>query len=222
MSNNLHGAPPEGHERQCQARSMVTKRRCRRWALTGRDFCQCHGGRRALAHRRGLPKHYTKHLGETLRSRIEGLADESHEEQVQLYEELAISRVMLEQALKLAEPVLMNGADMDARTKMLAMSMLGDAIAGVKELVLACSRIENDAKERVSIRVLDLFVLQVMRAIYRVCGDDSATAEKIEYELRDSVSLPSGDQPLELPEVEGTTLAPSDDVVREMDDVTAG
>lgn len=217
---NLHGAPPEGHDRQCQSKSRVTKKRCRKWALTGRDFCQFHGGRRTLARRTGLPKHYTKHLGETLRHQIESLANESHQEQVQLYEELAVSRVMLEQALRLAEPVLI-GDDMDDKTKLLAMSMLGDAIAGVKELVLACSKIENDVKERVSIRVLDLFVLQIMRAIYRACPDDEI-AEKIEFELRDSVSLPSGDQPLEVPEVEGTAITPSDDIVVEMDEVTAG
>lgn len=212
--NNLNGAPPEGHDRQCHSTSRVTKKRCRKWALTGRDFCQFHGGRRALASRTGLPKHYTRHLGETLKGRIESLANESHQEQVQLYEELAISRVLLENALLLAEPVLIN-EKMDAETKALAMSMLGDAIGGVKELVLAISKIENDTREKVSIRVLDLFVLQLLRAVYRACDED--VAGRIEMEIRDSVSLPSGDQPLEIPEVEGTLLTP-DEIVTKMDE----
>lgn len=214
MSNNLNGAPPEGHDRQCHSTSRVTKKRCRKWALTGRDFCQFHGGRRALASRAGLPKHYTRHLGETLKGRIESLANEAHQEQVQLYEELAVARVIAERAVKLAEPVLTNG-DMDVKMHALALGVLGEALSNVKDLVLAAAKIENDSREKVSVRVLDLFVLQLLRAIYRSCDEDVAT--RIEAEVRDSVSLPSGDQPLEIPEVEGTTLTP-DDAVRAMDD----
>lgn len=211
---NLNGAPPEGHHRQCRASSMVTKKRCRRWALTGRDYCACHGGKRALANNQGLPKHYTKHLGQTLRSKIEDLANESHNEQVHLYEELALARVLLEQAVVLCEPALI-GNEMPVKVKVLAMSALADGIALVKDLVVAAAKIENDTRDKVSMRVLDLFVLQLLRAVYRACDDDKI-ADRIEFEIRDSVSLPSGDQPLEVIAVEGTEITP-DAVVTAMD-----
>lgn len=216
---NLNGAPPEGHDRQCHAKSRVTKNRCRRWALTGRDYCQFHGGRRSLAQKSGMPRHYTKHLGQTLRSRIEELTNEAHYEQVQLYEELALTRVILERAVVLAEPALMNG-NMEPKIKVLAMAAMGEAIDGVKELVLAAAKLENDARDKVSIRVLDLFVLQVLRAIYRAC-DDPEVALKIEEEMQSSISLPSSDQNLALPATDGTSLTP-DEVVREMDETIGG
>lgn len=210
---NLNGAPPEGHERQCHAKSRVTKNRCRKWALTGRDYCQMHGGRRALVQRRGMPTHYTKHLGKTLRARIEELTDEAHHEQVNLYEELAITRVILENAIVLAEPALMNN-EMEPAIKVLAMEALGAAVGNVKDLVVAAAKIENDTREKVSVRVLDLFVLQVLRAIYRAC-DDPAVALRIEEEMR-SVALPSSDQELMIPPTDGTSITP-DQIVQEMD-----
>ncbi len=212
----LNGAPPEGHERQCHARSRVTRERCRKWALTGREYCQFHGGRRSLAQSKGLPKHYTKHLGKTLKQKIEDLTEQSHHEQVQLYEELALMRIVAEQAVRLAEPVLMGDTKVDARTTMLAMSALGEALTGVKELVLAAAKIEKDAEDKVSVRVLDLFVLQILRAIYRAC-DDKEVAARIEQELQDTVALPAHNQNAAIPETDGTTLTPSD-IVKEMDD----
>ena len=154
-------APPEGHPRQCHARSQRTRRRCRRWALVGVDYCQFHGGRRALYYKTGkkrLPTFYSKYLGPKLKKRVEELLKTPHDEQVSLYEELALARSMACEALALAAPVFENGNDLTPETRAKAVQVLGAALENVKDLVLAASRLEKDSADKVSLKVLHLVV----------------------------------------------------------------
>lgn len=211
----ISGGPPLGHARQCQAQSRIHKRQCRRWALKESKYCQFHGGRSSVARRTNLPRFYSQKLGPTLQRKIEELLGTSHDDQVNVYEELALMRIAAAQAVKLAEPALM-GNRVNDNTKRLAISLMGDALSQVREFVVAAAKIERDAHGRVSIHVVNLFVLQVIRAIYRACGDDTATAERIEAEINATVRLPKdGDADPNIV-IDGTHLLPSD-AAKDMD-----
>ena len=181
------------HPRQCHARSSMTGRRCRRWALVTSDYCQFHGGRRSV--QRGyyqLSSVYSKYLGPKLSARVNDLLKRPHVEQVQLYEELAIARSTACEALKLAQPLFDERGDkLTSETRVLMMQTLNEAMDNVKELVLACSRIEKDSADKVSIKVLNLVVNQIVLAVHEVCGTEhESLAEAIAQAIDDKVRLP--------------------------------
>ena len=130
---------------------------------------------------------YSRHLGQTLKAQLTEFLDAPHGVQTQLFEELALARTQAVIALKLYE------AGMDSkeeRTKVLAHSLLKDALNHVRDMCLAVSRIEAAAADKVSIATVDLFIVQVVRAVGRVVKDDETT-KAIEKEIRDTVRLPT-------------------------------
>jgi len=144
-----------------------------------------------------LPSQYSKFLGPKLSKRVNELLSKPHSEQVALYDELAIARSTACEALKLASPLFDSEASekFPPETKALMMQTLQQAMDNVKEMVLACSRIEKDSADKVSIKVLNLVVNQVVLAVHDVCGEDNATlAEAIAHAIDDRVRLPINDQ----------------------------
>lgn len=198
----MSGAPPDGHERQCQSKSRKTRRRCKRWALTGSNYCQFHGGRRAASlycrtGKRKLPNFYSKYLGPKLSERVRELLDAPHDEQVSLYQELALARSNACEALKLAQPLYDEScADkLTPELRSLMISTLNDAMSNVKDLVLAASRLEKESADKVSIKVINLIVMQIIMAINDVCGTENvAIAEAIAKAIDDRVRLPINDK----------------------------
>lgn len=194
-------APPEGHPRQCRAKSHVTGKRCRRWALKGRFNCQFHGGRSQrviTSHRRRiLPGFYSKYLGPRLSERVAELMGKSHDEQVSLYEELAVARATACEALALAQPLFdaEQSTKLKPETKALMVQTLNQAMNGVKELVLAASRVEKDADDKVSLKVVNLIVQQIIVTINETCGTEQAPlAEAIAKAIDDHVCVPLSDK----------------------------
>lgn len=185
--------------------------------MRGRGYCPFHGGKSPLATTKSMPGFYKRYLTKTLATKLDELTAGSHSEQVSIYEELALMRIMASDAVVLVGAALDNG---EPGSRALAASVLREALDGVKEFVLAASRIEKDAEDKVSLQVMSLFVLQITRAIYRVLGDDIATAKRIEKEIHDTVRLP---RPGVDPNVnlDGTTITP-DQVVAEMDESISG
>ena len=161
-------------------------------------YCQFHGGRRSLTKGiRQLPSFYSKYLGPKLSERLAELLARPHDEQVSLYEELAIARSTACEALRLAQPLFdpEQNARLKPETKALMMSTLQQAMDGVKEMVLACSRIEKDADDKVSIKVINLVVNQIVLAINDVCGTENvALAEAIAAAIDNRVRLPLNDK----------------------------
>jgi len=196
----MSGAPPEGHENQCQAKSQRTRVRCRRWAWVGSNYCQFHGGRRAAAvycrtGKRRLPTFYSKYLGPKLRERVEELLLKPHDEQVSLYEELAIARANACEALNLARPMFDDPSSLTDETKALIISTLSTAMDNVKDLVLAASRLEKEAGDKVSLKVMNLIVMQIVLAINDVCGTKHlGLAEAIAKAIDERVRLPLNDK----------------------------
>lgn len=192
-------APPEGHARQCQARSRVTGRRCRRWALRGRRTCQFHGGRSGgISHRRKkLAGFYSKYLGPKLSERVAELMAKTHDEQVSLYEELAVARATACEAMALAQPLFdpEKSSELKPETRALMVQTLNQAMNNVKELVLAASRIEKDAEDKVSIKVVNLVVQQIVMTINEVCGTDNVQlCDAIAKAIDERVRLPINDK----------------------------
>ena len=193
----MPGAPPEGHERQCHSKSKVTRKRCRRWALVTSNYCQFHGGRRAsqaYSKKRGynLPSFYSKYLGPKLKTRIEELMARPHTEQITLFEELAISRSAACEALKLSQPLFDGRAEtLSPELKSLMVQTLGQAMDNVKVMVLAASKLEKDAGDTISIRVLNLVVMQIVSAVNEVCGTEHLDiAQAIADAIDSNVRLP--------------------------------
>ena len=177
---------------------MVHRGRCKRWALRGSDFCQFHGGRRALqvlnrTGKRKLPSFYGKVLGPKLRDRVEELLSKPHNEQVQLYEELAISRATAAEALLLSSPLWdeEQAGRLTSETKALMIQTLGQAMDNVKNLVIAASRLEKEAEDKVSTKVLNLIVMQICVAVNEVCGTEHMSiAQAINDAIDEKVRLP--------------------------------
>lgn len=144
-----------------------------------------------------MPGYYSKYLGPKLKARVEELLNKPHDEVVALYEELAVARATAAEALILASPLwddeLNKKIDQDTRALML--QTLSQAMNGVKDLVLAASRIEKDSSDKVSIKVINLIVLQIISAINEVCGTDNITiAKAIEAAIDEKVRLPLNDR----------------------------
>jgi len=194
----MSGAPPDGHKNQCQARSSVTRNRCRRWALRGSSYCQFHGGRRSReVVRKRLPGFYSKYLGPKLKDRIEELLAQPHEAQLSLYEELAIARTSACEAIKLTAPLWdeRQSKELTTEVKALMITTLGQAMTNVKELVLSAAKIEAAHKDKVSIKVINLIVYQIAMAVNEVCGTEhQSIAEAIVEAIDEKVRLPLNDK----------------------------
>lgn len=201
------GAPPEGHARQCK-RVLRSGNRCRKWALTGKDNCQFHGGRRK-SHVRNhhLPMFYSKYLTQTLNEAVEAQLEMSSDEQLSLQEELALMRVSSCDAVKLfsdakslpdahpdkLELVTAATAEMQASLQAIA-AMCKDAVS-----------IEAARRDLITPMHLKLVVNQLVRLLYVVCGvEHEAIAREFETKVETELRLPS--------DTKGTDLTPEKDV----------
>ena len=134
---------------------------------------------------------YSKYLGPRLSERVREALNEPHDEQVSLYQELAITRATACEAIALAQPLFNpdQRAKLSDETISLLVGTLGNAMSAVKELVLAAARIEKDSKDKVSLKVINLIVGQIIAAVREICGEDNlelceAIAEHIDKKVR--------------------------------------
>jgi hypothetical protein len=215
--------PADDDPHRCTAMNRRKFQRCHRWAMLGKKVCRSHGGRRQKMIRMSrVPMLYSKYLGKTLREKMEGLLCAPSHEQVSLYEELALARTGLIDCIVMYEAC--NGekaAEIDQQTRRLATACMMEAVDRVKELVLAVSNVEKAREDKVSVTVVDLFLSQVIRAIYdclKTEPNGNEMAIIIEKSIRDNVRLP---------EVRGGTIAQvgtgstPDQIVAAMDALSA-
>lgn len=144
-----------------------------------------------------MPGFYSKYLGPRLSERVAELMGKSHDEQVSLYEELAVARATACEALALAQPLFdaEQSTKLKPETKALMVQTLNQAMNGVKELVLAASRVEKDADDKVSLKVVNLIVQQIIVTINETCGTEQAPlAEAIAKAIDDHVCVPLSDK----------------------------
>lgn len=157
-----------------------------------------------------MPTYYAHHFGPTLREKLEAWIESPHHEQVSLHEELALSRLAAENAVKLAAAAMESEQQ---ETRALALECMQAAITEVKEMALACSKIEKDLEDKISVRALHSFIFQIMRVIAAVVDED--TAEKIREKIDTDVRVPRPGM-LEEETNDGTASTP-DQLVDQMD-----
>lgn len=167
-----------------------------------------------------MSRRFLQFLGPTLKAKIEELTSEPHHDQINLYDEIAIARLAAVQALKLAEPVLNGSIKVDANVTALALGCLRDAMDHVRDVVCSAAKIEAAAGGKVSLRVIDLIVIQIVKAIHEVCPDIEL-ANKIEKQIRETVHIPNEDSPVNGVIAVGVESTP-EIMVMEMDQSVCG
>jgi len=202
----------EDHPRRCQAKfKRKPGKICRNFALRDSRFCKFHGGARDRALGRGvrvnhLPRFYQNVLTKTVAQLVEDQLGASPNEQLQIYEELALMRVAASQAVRLYGAALELGKDDIINN---ASVLMRDALESVVDTCETAAKIEASAKDKFSIHSLQQVVNQIVRLAHEVFGDDQSKVEMFERLMRTKIKMPVGES--------GTTLTPDQDVT-EMDD----
>jgi hypothetical protein len=167
-----------------------------------------------------LPKFYSRVMTQTLRERIDESTARTHDEQIELYEELALMRESASEAVRvwsLAVTRLEEARAEGRDTKLLigvvqdASQLMAQHLEHVKEYALAIARVRSMTKDKLTLHTLYGVVHQVTRLMYEVCGDENeALARELEQRLRTDIVIPTDGR-------EGTTLTP-DQTAMDMDD----
>ena len=189
MPNWLNGPPPEDHPRRCQSKSKITGNRCRRWALTGANQCQFHGGRTAQRHIvriSELPVFYSQKLRGSLAKAVEHALSQPVEEQLSLLEELALCRAMTSEVIVITEAAI----DANAKAKDAAIMLAIELIKHVGELAHKAAQIDRITSDKISIHDLNAFLHQIVRIAYATIPEPQA--RKFERRLRDEVKVSTG------------------------------
>lgn len=139
------------------------------------------------------------------------LAANSPAEQLDLYEELALMRDVAGRAVQTyAEAVELAASkpeSTDAKElMMLAGCAMKEHLDDIVKTVESISRIENGAKDKVSIAQLHFFIDSILRCSHQVYADDEQKAMQFAELVRMQIKLPSLG-------VNGTMLTPDADVM---------
>jgi hypothetical protein len=190
--------PPARHPRRCHSVSSVTGRRCGRWALCGRDYCQFHGGR-ASQRSRGekMPVGYSKYLMPSLAERLQDfLTGGDYQEQLRLYEEIALARTLLSKDLELLNALHKAVEDKNPTvTPEVLLTASQHVRRGTEHVADLCSKmagIEKSMADRVGVQQLGFFVEQITRVIYQRLGpENEELAKQLAVDLKERVKLPA-------------------------------
>jgi len=141
---------------------------------------------------RSLSDFYSEALGPVLSDKVRQLLDNPHDEQISLYNELAIARANYAETLKLNRAIHEKGNEkLSAVDKALIIQTMNDASKEVKDLTLASSKIEKESSSKVSSRVVGIILTRVMMAINDVCGiDNENIGNNIKKAIDDRIRLP--------------------------------
>jgi hypothetical protein len=201
---------------------------CRQYAVPGTNPPRCagHQGHHRRLDRAESADFYvrTKHMGQfyhrtlksTVREKVEEYLAVPHEEQLSLFEELAVTRASAEQ--KVAEwdqAVLALEQETDPKKRKIKQELadlaaygMRQALNEVRDMCLAAARVESSQRGLVTPLMLQLFVNQMVRLFYRQLPQE--TAEMLEKHIRDfrlEVKLPEDYQS------QGTDLLPDQTVL---------
>lgn len=168
-----------------------------------------------------MKRYFSRHLGQALSDKIVELAESPFPDQVELFEELAVARVMAVEALKLAEPVLNGASDVKESTRALAFECLRDTMNHVKDMVTAVSKVDALSRGKVSLQTVNLIVLQVVKIIHDECEGDEDLGKRIEKKIMAEVRLPADENDVKVRIADGISSTP-DMIASEMDESVCG
>jgi hypothetical protein len=153
-------APPDGHARQCQARSKRSGKRCRKWAVRGSGFCAFHGGRSlaGIAHPNFKHGKRSKYMMPALDEKVREAA--SDPELLSLREDIALVDGLLAESLQRLDSgesaavwkeVLRVADDMAAAVAMQDMERVFGHATAIKTLVDRASKIRAAVQDTVNL-----------------------------------------------------------------------
>ena len=206
------------HPRRCKANTR--RGRCWNWALVGASNCKWHSGRQQQKARVGtnniskLPVFYSKHLTKTLKDHVSDSLGMDPDEQVALYEELALVRHVAGQFVKLYGAACDSG---NPETVMLAASGMVDALNNVERICSAAGKLKDKQKDRFSIHDLKFVVDQLVQIMYTICDPDHRDiAVRFKESVDSYLVLPTAQQGTDLHPDQ--TAALLDSSIPEVDD----
>jgi hypothetical protein len=208
------------HPRLCQAK-LAGGRKCGQWALKGIQYCKFHGGAaiKRLREKRNVDDPRTndvarirkyKKLGATLEQFVAELLTQPEQEQLDLFEELALMRSFVDESTSMFAAACALPANNAKRTELIvcAGGLMKQALDDVRVMSKTASDIFANGKDKFSVHSLHDIVQQIKRMVHNCFGHCEIELEEFEKQLR----------LLQLPKIgaDGTTITPDQDVI-EMD-----
>lgn len=152
-----------------------------------------------------MTRFYSKYMTRTVREAVEDALAVSPQEQLQLFEELALMRTLAGESIKLYSAAKETGKQPVIDTAAMIMQQQLNEVVRTCE---AAARIDASAKDKVSVHTIHHFVDQIVRIAFDSFGDDPK-AKEFEHLIRTQLKLPRSGN-------DGTSLTPDMDVT-EMD-----
>lgn len=220
MVIKIGGQAPQGHERQCKGMRKCGLQ-CRRWALRGSKYCQFHGGKynerrnHSGRKRKEWTKHimrfYSRNLSKSLAEALEASLAQKPDDQLALFEELALVREHANNSVKLYSMALDKGSP-DA--VMAAGELMCIHMKQVADVCAVAAKVHNDQKDRFSIHDLNYIIEQITRISYDCFSHlDEAAVINFAKTVREQLQIAQ--------ENKGTSSTP-DSIVAQMDKATLG
>lgn len=216
---SIAGTPPPDSSYRCSAVASHTGERCKKWAQYGSKYCRTHGGWRAKRKAESIaqqsmtqmPSFFRNVLSKTLQEKLDECTDRPVHERLDFTEHLGMMQVTALDAAKMYDAVCIAPLPEDKKLeiKLQAGAMLRQVLKEIIDVGEQMQRIEQSAKDKVSVQNIVLIVSQITRIAYRVMGD-GAEAQEFERLVREEVRLPEEGK-------NGTFITPDRDVL-DMDD----
>lgn len=141
---------------------------------------------------------YSKFLGPTLAERVQEFTKGPVQEQLSLYDELAVARGMLSQALELQKKVELAesmGKEITAGSKHAVQTAINEAMKNVGDMVDRIVKNEKAMEGNISITQLSFFVAQLTTIIFSVLGTKHVDlANELNEAIKTNLKLPANPQ----------------------------
>jgi pterin-4a-carbinolamine dehydratase len=225
FSKRWSGQATDDHPHRCISRARRTGERCKRFALVGAKKCHKHGGRReldggSLVRIDHLPRFYRDKLSKTLAEAVEQQTACAPHEQLALFEELAVLRVMAGDAMQLwsvaKELVARENTSANQLILVEAEKCVREAFAEVQRTAEGGARIMSMCKDKLTPHNLQATVNQLVRIMHeKAKGNPTLELFAEDYERAVAATVRVVDI------ARGTDHTP-DMIVAEMDDTIPG
>lgn len=209
----IGGQAPEDSDsaRRCQAARRCGLQ-CRRWACIDSNFCPFHGGRKTNNRKywtQHVGRFYKRHMGEALNAAVEAHLAIKPDDQLTLFEELALMRSAASQTVVMYDAALQSKVP---EAVSLAASIMSDNLRAVAEVCKMAAQVHSVQKDKFSVHDLSYIIEQVIRVSYDTFKDYPELADKFAAAVRTQVSMTRA----------ATTTLTTDALVLEMDKATLG
>lgn len=140
-----------------------------------------------------MPGFYSKSLGPTLHKRVKELAGLPLTQQSNILEEIQVARAVSMEAVQIAS-VALDDSNKDKVTdaeRAVAIRCVMDAMSQITVLVERLAKIEALSEDKLSLKAVDAFVLQIVRIIGEELGQGHIeAAERIHQRIMNDVRIP--------------------------------